>query len=56
MKLYEEIIFLNTFFKGKFVVENVKPYYKPLIEPQILGRHRFRSNIKIPNIEIEYEI
>ena len=34
MKLYEEIIFLKHFFKGKWVVENVKPYYKPLIEPQ----------------------
>ena len=25
--LYQEIIFLNHFFKGKFTVENVIPYY-----------------------------
>ena len=33
MKLYEEIIFLTHFFKGKFVVENVISYYDPLIMP-----------------------
>ena len=27
MKLYEEIIFLKTFCKAKWVVENVVPYY-----------------------------
>jgi DNA (cytosine-5)-methyltransferase 1 len=31
MKLYQEIILLESFFKGKYVVENVRPYYKPLI-------------------------
>ena len=30
MKLYEEILFLNYFFKGKFVVENVLSWYDPL--------------------------
>ena len=34
MNLYGEIILLQTFFKGKYVIENVKPYYKPLIEAQ----------------------
>src|SRR5487761_2088358 len=34
MKLYEEIIFLNHRFKGKFCVENVISYYNPLIKPQ----------------------
>lgn len=56
MKLYEEIIFLKHFFKGKWVVENVKSYYKPLIKPQEIGRHYFWSNFQIPNIEIEYQI
>ena len=46
--LYQEIIFLKTFFKGKWVVENVIPYYEPLIKPQILGRHYFWSNFLIP--------
>ena len=33
MKLYQEIILLKTFCKTKWVIENVKPYYTPLIEP-----------------------
>lgn len=45
LKLYQEIIFLQHFFKGKWVVENVVPYYKPLILPtQRIGRHLFWSN------------
>lgn len=56
MKLYEEIIFLKHFYKGKWVVENVKPYYKPLIEPQYIGRHAFWSNFEIEPIEVEYQI
>lgn len=56
MKLYEEILFLKHFYKGKWVVENVKPYYKPLIEPQVVGRHRFWANFDIPNLKIDYEI
>lgn len=52
MKLYQEIIFLQSNFKGKWVVENVKPYYKPLIEPtKVLQRHLFWSNFDIPNKE-----
>ena len=47
MKLYEEIIFLKHFFKGKWVVENTEPYYKPLIKPQVSDRHRFWSNFVI---------
>jgi len=54
MKLYQEIIFLKHWFKGKWVVENVVGYYKPLIEPQRLGRHYFWSNFKIPEIKIDY--
>lgn len=50
MKLYEEIIFLNTFFKGKFVVENVIPYYEPLIVAQKRGRHLYWTNFNLPNI------
>jgi len=49
MSLYQEILFLSHFFKGKWVVENVKPYYEPLIKPtSILGRHYFWSNFFIP--------
>jgi DNA (cytosine-5)-methyltransferase 1 len=51
MKLYEEIIFLRHFFKGYYVVENVTPYYEPLIKPQYIGRHCFWANFEIPFIE-----
>ena len=45
MTLDQEIILLKHFFKGKWVIENVKPYYKPLIEPSfIVNRHLFWSS------------
>ena len=47
MKLYQEIIFLNQFFKGKYVIENVIPYYTPLISAQKVGRHLFWANLRI---------
>lgn len=58
MRLYQEIIFLDNYFKGKYCVENVIGYYKPLIPPQERGRHYFWSNflireITIPSGEIE---
>jgi len=54
MKLYQEILFLQNNFKGKWVVENVKPYYEPLIKPtKILQRHLFWSNFDIQDKEFE---
>lgn len=54
MGLYQEILFLKHFFKGKWVVENVKPYYEPLIKPTaILGRHYFWSNFHIPQFNLK---
>ena len=50
MKLYQEIIFLDNFFKGKYVVENVIPYYKPLIEAKERNRHLYWTNFNLPNI------
>jgi len=48
MELYQEIIFLQNFFKGKFVVENVDPYYTPLIHPtKKIDRHLFWSNFNL---------
>jgi len=49
MNLYQEILFLQHYFEGKFVVENVKPYYEPLIKPQECGRHCFWANFVIIN-------
>lgn len=49
MRLYQEIIFLKHHFKGKYVVENVEPYYRPLIHPTtLIDRHPFWSNFYIP--------
>ena len=50
MKLYEEIIFLQHFFKGKYCVENVIPYYEPLIPGQKRGRHLYWTNFLLPTI------
>ena len=50
MMLYQEIIFLQHYYRtGKFVVENVIPYYEPLIEAQKRGRHLYWTNFKLPN-------
>jgi len=56
MTLWQEIIFLKHFYKGKYCVENVKSYYKPLIEPQYVGRHAFWSNFNISELKVDYEI
>lgn len=40
--------FLQHFYKGKFVVENVVPYYDTLIKPALkLGRHLFWTNFNV---------
>ena len=49
MKLYEEILFLQHHFYGKYVVENVIPYYEPLIKAQERDRHLYWSNFNLPN-------
>jgi len=49
MKLYEEIIFLDNHFDGKYVVENVTPYYVPLIVAKKRGRHLYWTNFNLPS-------
>jgi DNA (cytosine-5)-methyltransferase 1 len=49
MKLYQEILFLQHYFKGQFVVENVIPYYEPLISAKKRGRHLYWTNFNLPN-------
>lgn len=39
MMLYEEILFLQGYFKGKWVVENVVSWYDPLIKPFVFREH-----------------
>ena len=50
--LYEEIVFLNYHFTGKWVVENVLPYYGEIkikrLKPAVkIGRHYLWSNFEI---------
>lgn len=47
-RLYELIVYLKFFCKKPFVVENVVPFYEPLVKPNVkLGRHYFWSNFYI---------
>ncbi len=48
MKLYEEILFLQGYFKGKYCVENVIAWYDPLIRPTKMGGHYFWTNFSFP--------
>jgi DNA (cytosine-5)-methyltransferase 1 len=48
MMLYQEIIFLEHHFNGKYCIENVIPYYEPLIAGQKRGRHLYWCNFKLP--------
>lgn len=50
MTLYQEIILLNNYFDGRYVVENVIPYYEPLIPAQKRGRHLYWCNFTLPTI------
>jgi DNA (cytosine-5)-methyltransferase 1 len=50
MKLYEEILFLQHYYRtGKYVVENVIPYYEPLIPAKKRGRHLYWTNFNLPS-------
>jgi len=53
MKLYEEILFMKHFFKGLWVVENVRSYYEPLIKPQEIQSHYFWSNFIISDTGLQ---
>lgn len=49
MTLYQEIIYLQHFFSGKWVIENVIPFYTPLIAGKAVGRHMYWSNFDVGN-------
>ena len=56
LSLYQEIVFLKHHFDGRWVVENVVPYYEPLIKPTArIGRHLFWSNFPIPPLNEPFE-
>ena len=53
MKLYEEILFLQWYFGGNWVVENTRGFYDPLIPPRFIGSHYFWSNFYIEDIKTD---
>lgn len=55
MSLYQEILFLKHYFKGKWVVENVVAFYEPLIKPKKIQRHWFWSNFPINTKKFEHD-
>lgn len=51
-KLWQEVTLLKHFSKCKYVVENVIPYYEPIIKPTTtIDRHCFWANFYIPKIQ-----
>lgn len=54
MSLYAAIVFLMHHHEGLWVVENVVPYYEPLIAPTVqLQRHPIWANFPIPYREFD---
>ena len=54
MTFYQQIILLESWFKGKWVIENVVPYYEYLIKPKFtIGRHPFWSNFNVTPLEVK---
>lgn len=51
IKLYEEIILLDKYFDGLYVVENTIPFYEPLVPAVKVGGHLWWSNFPIKQIE-----
>lgn len=49
MNLYQEIIFLDNFFTGKYCIENVIPFYEPLIPAKKRHRHLYWTNFNLPH-------
>lgn len=53
MRLYQEVIVLQNWHKGKYCIENVIPYYEPLIKPTAkLHRHIYWANFRIGNFKV----
>lgn len=54
MALYQEIIFIDYHFKGKYCIENVDPYYDLLIPGKKSGRHIFWTNFNIGKLQTSH--
>jgi len=47
LRLYQEVILLENWFKGKYCIENVISYYQPLIPAKVIDRHYYWTNFYI---------
>jgi DNA (cytosine-5)-methyltransferase 1 len=50
MTLYEEVLFLQYHAEVPWIVENVVPYYEPLLPAVKIGRHLYWSNFDLPDL------
>lgn len=51
--LLELVIYCRSFVKCHWIVENVRPYYKPCISPvSRFGRHMFWSGVMLPSPQL----
>lgn len=50
MTLYEEIVFMQYHANNLWLIENVVPYYKPLIPAKKINRHLYWSNFDLPDL------
>ena len=55
MTLYQEILFLRFHFTGKWCVENVYPFYRPLMHGEKRGRHLLWTNFWLPQFDVVAE-
>lgn len=53
LRLYEEILFLKHRARCRWVIENVIPFYKPLLPGTVIQRHLFWSNFSISKRQFE---
>lgn len=51
LSVEQEVIFLQHFYKGKWVVENVNQFFTDLIPGKKIGRHKYWSNFDVGNYE-----
>lgn len=54
-RLYEEIMFLQLHAKCGYVIENVIPYYQPLIAGKKIHRHLYWSNFELSDFNLPHE-
>jgi len=47
LSVEQEVLYLQHFFKGKWVVENVNQFFDDLIPAKLVGRHKYWSNFDI---------